>query len=43
MEAAAKLNVRNYDRFYVRYELAALVATWWRHGLMPWLPSLPEA
>ena len=29
---------REYDRFYVRYELAALVATWWRHGLWPWLP-----
>ena len=31
--------MRHYDRFYVRYELAALVAAWWRYGLPPWLPS----
>lgn len=34
---------RHYDRFYVRYELAALVAAWWRYGLPPWLPSPPLA
>jgi uncharacterized SAM-binding protein YcdF (DUF218 family) len=32
---------RHYDRFYVRYELAALVAAWWRYGLPPWLGYSP--
>jgi uncharacterized SAM-binding protein YcdF (DUF218 family) len=33
---------RHYDRFYVGYELAALVAAWWRYGQAPWLPTLPR-
>lgn len=33
---------RQYDRFYVRYELAALVAAWWRYGSPPWLPPVPR-
>jgi len=34
---------RHYDRFYVRYELAALIAAWWRYGVPPWLPSASVA
>ena len=33
---------RHYDRFYVRYELAALLAGWWRYGLAPWRLASPR-
>ena len=33
---------RHYDRFYVKYELAALIAAWWRYGRPPWLPAPPR-
>lgn len=34
---------RHYDRFYVTYESAALLNTWWREGRSPWAVGAPAA